>query len=165
MNPAPLRLGIQQRVLPFYRVPFFDCLADECSGGLSVFAGQPRPGENIVTGDPPVKAVLYPAKNQHILGGSLYACSQTNILAWLESWQPDVLVIEANPRYLKTPQAVRWMKARGRPVIGWGLGSPPAAGMLAKWVENRRRRLVNSLDAMITYSRQGAAGIPLPGRC
>ena len=51
MTPLiPLRLGLQQRVLPSYRVPFFDALARTCAGGLGLFAGQPRPGEMIDTG-------------------------------------------------------------------------------------------------------------------
>ncbi len=43
------RLGLQQRVLPDYRVPFFDTLAANCEGGFSLFAGQPRPEEAIKT--------------------------------------------------------------------------------------------------------------------
>ena len=41
MKRFPGRLALQQRVLPVYRVPFVDTLADRCDGGLSVFAGQP----------------------------------------------------------------------------------------------------------------------------
>ena len=37
--------------------------------------------------------------------------------------------MEANPRYLRTPRAVRWMHARRRPVIGWGLGAPRRRGV------------------------------------
>ena len=43
MTLIPLRLGLVQRVLPSYRVPFFDALARACAGGLGLFAGQPRP--------------------------------------------------------------------------------------------------------------------------
>ena len=43
------RLALQQRVLPSYRAPFFDLLAESCEGGLSLFAGQPRPEEGIAT--------------------------------------------------------------------------------------------------------------------
>jgi len=47
----PGRLGIQQRVLPAYRVEFFDLLAESCEGGLSVFAGDVQPHESIPTSD------------------------------------------------------------------------------------------------------------------
>ena len=43
------RVALQQRVLPSYRVPFFDTLAAACSGGLSVLSGQPCAGESITT--------------------------------------------------------------------------------------------------------------------
>ena len=95
----------------------------------------------------------------------LYLCWQTNLINWLEEWQPDVLVVEANPRYLNTPRAVRWMHRRRRPVIGWGLGAPRNTGLLADFRSSVRRRFLAQFDAMIAYSRQGAeeylqAGIP-----
>jgi hypothetical protein len=43
------KLGLVQRVLPMYRAPFFDALASACTGGLDVFAGEPRPDESIVS--------------------------------------------------------------------------------------------------------------------
>ena len=43
------KVGLQQRVLPAYRAAFFDRLAQVCSGGLSVFAGEPRDAEAIST--------------------------------------------------------------------------------------------------------------------
>ena len=79
MTMIPIRLGLQQRVLPAYRVPFVDLLAGECEKGLSVFAGSARPDEGIVTGEPPQIASLYNAKNFHFLSGSLYTCWQKNI--------------------------------------------------------------------------------------
>jgi len=51
MTGFPGRVGIQQRVLPTYRVPFFDRLAAECAGGLEVFAGEPRAEEGIAVTD------------------------------------------------------------------------------------------------------------------
>jgi hypothetical protein len=45
------RLGVQQRVLPSYRVPFFDMLAESCAGGMSLFAGEARPEESIQAGE------------------------------------------------------------------------------------------------------------------
>ncbi len=43
MNRFQGRLAVQQRVLPSYRVPFFDLLASACEGGMSLFTGLPRP--------------------------------------------------------------------------------------------------------------------------
>ncbi len=141
------RLGLQQRVLPSYRVPFFDLLASYCEGGLGLFAGQARPKEMIMGGTTQL-ARHFEAKNIHLFDGSLYLCYQANFIRWLADWNPDALIVEANPRYLSTPAAVQWMRARGRKVIGWGLGAPKQSGL---W-----RRFVNQFDAMIAYSRRGA---------
>jgi glycosyltransferase involved in cell wall biosynthesis len=150
------RAGLQQRVLPFYRAPLFDQIAVNCAGGLSVFAGEPRPIEKIETTSHLKHAQLTQANNRHYFSGSLYICRQTNLLDWLQSWQPDVLVMEANPRYLDSPSAIRWMHSHNRPVIGWGLGSPKISGILAGVRNARRIRFVNSFDALIAYSRSGA---------
>src|SRR5690606_20528082 len=75
------------------------------------------------------------------------------------------LIAEANPRYLSTPQAIRWMKAHGRPVLGWGLGAPPVRGPLAAVSNTRRLKFLQQFDGIIAYSQHGAAqyralGIP-----
>lgn len=149
------RLGLQQRVLPEYRVPFFDLLAEACEGGLSVFAGEPRLEEGILTGSPRL-ARHARARNLHILRGGLYLCHQRGLTAWLDAWDPEALIVEANPRYLATPAAVKWMHARGRRVLGWGLGAPPLGGPLASLRKWRRARFLGSFDGLIAYSQRGA---------
>lgn len=152
----PGKLGLQQRVLPEYRAPFFDALAAVCEGGLSVFAGKARQVEAIKTVTRLQKAHYAPAHNRHFFSGQFYLCQQGGLIEWLEDWQPDALVIEANPRYLSTPKAVAWMHTHGRPVLGWSLGAPPMTGPLAKMRQRARRRLLLSLDGVIAYSRRGA---------
>jgi glycosyltransferase involved in cell wall biosynthesis len=154
----PGRLALQQRVLPAYRAPLFDALAAACVGGLSVFAGQPRPDESIVSADRLQAAQLVRARNLHIgsLASPSYLCWQIGILGWLEDWQPDALIVEANPRNPATRLAVRWMHARQRPVIGWGLGAPPISGPLWSVRRWERLSLLRALDAVVAYSRIGA---------
>ncbi len=152
MSLIEARLGLQQRVLPAYRAAFFDALAGRCRGGLEVFAGQARRGEALGQTARLEKARLTQGRNLHLFGGSLYLCWQDGLMAWLETVQPQALVVEANPRYLRTRQAVRWMHRRGRPVIGWGLGLRPGGGLPAGVL---RRGLLGSLDALLTYSPQG----------
>jgi glycosyltransferase involved in cell wall biosynthesis len=157
-NPAfNGRLGVQQRVLPAYRLAFFDCLAKACAGGLEVFAGEPRGGEAILTSTELRVARHRPARNRHLLAGPFYACWQVDLPQWLRSWDPQVLIVEANPRYLAIGQAVRWMHERNRPVLGWALGAPQASGLLHAPREAWRSRFVVQFDAMIAYSSQGAA--------
>jgi glycosyltransferase involved in cell wall biosynthesis len=83
-------------------------------------------------------------------------CWQGGFLHWLSAWQPDALIVEANPRYPATRLAVRWMHARWRPVIGWGLGAPPLSGPLSSIRRWERLSFLRSLDAVIAYSRRGA---------
>ncbi len=155
MNYYSGRLALQQRVLPSYRVPFFDLLAQSCAGGMSLFAGLPRPVEMITSGNPQI-AKLKQADNIHLFGGAFYLCYQQDFVNWLVEWNPDSLIVEANPRYLSTTSAVKWMHARGRKVIGWGLGSPHLSGPLAGFRQTGRLSFLSQFDALIAYSQRGA---------
>jgi len=146
------KLALQQRVLPKYRAPFFDLLASACDGGMSLFTGTPRPTENIATTNTLQVASYILGRNIHLFGGSLYLCYQKGLLDWLEESDPDVLIMEANPRYLSSPAAVDWMHDHDRPVIGWGLGAPAVSGFR----EKRRINFLRQFDALIAYSQRGA---------
>jgi glycosyltransferase involved in cell wall biosynthesis len=154
MISFPGRLALIQRVLPSYRVPFFDALADACAGGLSLFAGQPLPQESIAVTSALHTAQLAQASNLHFLNpqSSFYFCYQRGLTNWLAGWNPNALIIEANFRYLSSPAAIRWMHKRNRPVIGWGLGAPVSRGPLSAL----RGRFLRQFDALIAYSQRGA---------
>ncbi len=141
----PGKLALQQRVLTAYRAPFFEELAQACEGGLSVCAGLPRPEESITTTDQIHFANFTPIENIHLLKGAFYFCYQRGLPAWLEMCSPDALIVEANPRYLATANAVRWMKRRHRPVLGWGLGAPPLSGPLSGLRKSRRFSFLKSI--------------------
>jgi glycosyltransferase involved in cell wall biosynthesis len=149
------RLAIQQRVLPNYRVPFFDTLARRCRGGLALFSGEPLAREAIPVGDLPKSAENSLGANKHIFypGHFLYFCDQPGLIGWLKHAKPDSLILEANPRYLKNFQAISWMRKRGKPVLGWGLGVPEAAGLFSRI----RAKMLGKFDGLIAYSRRGAA--------
>jgi glycosyltransferase involved in cell wall biosynthesis len=152
------KLGIQQRVLPTYRAVFLDTLASACQSGLSVISGQPLPQEGIEPVSELQTARLVRANNRYLSDPSspFFMCWQPGFIDWLESWQPDALIVEANPRYPTTREAIRWMHARGRKVIGWGLGAAPIGGFLAGVRNRQGASLLSSLDAVIAYSSQGA---------
>ncbi|HSL46138.1 MAG TPA: glycosyltransferase family 4 protein [Anaerolineales bacterium] len=150
------RLALQQRALPSYRAPFFDLLASACDGGMSLFTGLPRPVEGIATTDTLRVASYQLGKNIHLFHGKLYLCYQIGLLNWLKNWNPDALIVEANPRYLSTPAAVKWMHGRGCPVIGWGLGAPVLSGQLAGFRQRRWETFLKQFDALIAYSQRGA---------
>src|SRR5690606_25768222 len=103
------RIGLVQRVLPLYRLAFFEALAQECRGGLGLFAGNARPAEMIAEGEELRAARLTRGKNIHLFAGRFYLCWQGGLRRWLKVWDPEVLILEANPRYLRTPAAARWM--------------------------------------------------------
>jgi glycosyltransferase involved in cell wall biosynthesis len=148
-------LALQQRVLPTYRAPFFDLLAQSC-GSMSMFAGLPRPDESIASADRLQFADFTRGRNLHLLRGSFYLCYQLGLLDWLKRSNPEALIVEANPRYLATSSAVMWMHLRNKPVIGWGLGSPPLLGPLAGFRRTRRINFLNQFDALVSYSQRGA---------
>jgi glycosyltransferase involved in cell wall biosynthesis len=157
------RVGLQQRVLPAYRAPFFDALAATCANGLSVFAGKPIATEFIVATEQLRTAQYTPARNRHFFSpsSSLYSCWQEGLLPWLEAWQPDALIVEANPRYFSTRTALSWMKRRKKPVIGWGLGITPTDGhgwrsLFSTWRLQNWQRFLLGFDALICYSKSGA---------
>jgi glycosyltransferase involved in cell wall biosynthesis len=152
MTHFPGKLAIQQRVLPNYRAPLFDLLASACEKGMSLFTGLPRRREGIIVANQLQIANYQLGQNVHLFEGPLYLCYQRGLIEWLQNWNPDALIMEANPRYLSTPAAVKWMHARSKPVIGWGLGSPPIRGFL----RSSRAAFINQFDAMIAYSQRGA---------
>lgn len=159
----PGKLAIQQRVLASYRAPFFNALAKTCTGGLSVCAGQPMPDESITITNSLQEARYKPVRNLHLFRGSLLLCYQQGLVDWLGDWDPDVLITEVNARTISTPVALRWMRKHSRPVMGWGLGSPPPAsfpGILKTPGENlvrsTLRQYLRHFDGLLTYSRRGA---------
>ncbi|MBE9475157.1 MAG: hypothetical protein IMY85_09730, partial [Chloroflexi bacterium] len=161
----PGRLAVQQRVLPAYRVGFFDSLAEVCEGGLSIFAGEVHPDESIPTTAHLQAARYFLSRNFHFLNAQspYYFLWQKGFVKWLENWNPDVLIVEANPRYLSTSRGIRWMHKRQKPVIGWGLGAPPIESQSsligrfnAGWRTGARKRLIRQLDALVAYSHKGA---------
>jgi glycosyltransferase involved in cell wall biosynthesis len=150
------RIAVQQRVLPAYRAPFFDQLAQACKGGLSLFAGLPRAGESIASTNKLEFANYTLGNNLHLFGGPFYLCYQKGLIPWLADWKPDALIVEANPRYLATPSARKWMHSLGRKVIGWGLGAPPLSGPLVGFRQMRWIQFLRQFDALIAYSQRGA---------
>ncbi len=148
------RLGIIQRVLPTYRVPFFDALATACTGGMSLFSGQPLPEESITVATHLRVAQYVAAKNTNFgtPAAPFYICYQLGLAKWLAEFDPDALIIEANFRYLSTHTAISWMHLRGRPVMGWGLGAPAGRGPLSLL----RNQFLRRFDGMLAYSQRGA---------
>ena len=161
-----LRLGIQQRVLPAYRAPFFDLLACSCPAGLSLYAGQPWADEAMGPAGQLKVGQKWPGRNVYLLNQGFRLVWQRGVLEWLNSFQPQALILEANPRNLSNARIVRWAHAHHAPLVGWGLGAPPLQGPLARIQDLCRGSYLKRFEALITYSQRGAgefaqAGFPL----
>ena len=129
---------------------------------MSLFAGTARPEESVKAGK--LQIANYRAgQNVHLFSGAMYLCYQRGLLNWLADWNPDALIVEADPRYLATPSAVKWMHARGQKVIGWGLGAPPLSGPVNGFRQMRRIHFLHQFDALISYSQRGADEYALLG--
>ncbi len=148
----PERAGIQQRVLPAYRAPFFDSLARALPGRLSVFAGLPRPGEAIPQAGSLEAAKWYLAGNRYWGRGKLSAIWQSGWREWLTAEDPQLLIFEAHPRLLSNRAILRWMGERGRPVIGWSLGPVRDGKDLFGWI----RSFYRQFSALIVYSQSAS---------
>lgn len=164
----PGRVGLQQRVLPSYRVAFLDRLAEACGGGLEVFAGRPRPQEAVLTGRPLKRAGHVSAENREWFGGAFYLCRQPGLGDWVRQLEPAVLILEANFRYLDNWRAARQAGQRGISVLGWGLGAPAVEASPVGLGRVIWSRFLSGFDGLIAYSSRGAqqyldAGAP-PGR-
>jgi len=151
-----IRLAIQQRVIPHYRVPFLELLSQQSEIELGVFAGAAQPEEMIASFDNLPGIDFQFTENIHFLKGKAYLCFQPQFLAWVKNWQPDVLIVEANPRYRSTPAVMRWMKNQNKPVIGWGLGVPLYTGTFSFLRNYARIKFLRSFTNIISYSQKGA---------
>lgn len=87
-----------------------------------------------------------------MFSGAFYLSLQSNVRNWLGAFDPEVLILEANPRYLHLPSISRWMHKRHRPVIGWGLGAPDSTNPLFRWFKSK---WLQQFDVLITYSQLG----------
>ncbi len=153
----PGRAAVLQRVVPPYRAAAFNELASRCEGGLVLLAGMPRSDENMALADDDeshVDRVELTNRYLSVRGG--WFCWQANLRRELARHRPDVLIAEANPRCVSTPLAVNWMRRRGLPVLGWGLGTDAGTGPAGRIQAGIRRRFVRQFDAMIAYSTAGA---------
>lgn len=154
-------IGLVQRVLPSYRLPFFDKLATECSDGLTLFAGEPLPIESINTLGQPSVARLVRLRNIHFLDPSkkMYLCYQYGLGQALRNTLPTALIFEANYRYLSSYPAIQWAKRSNIPLVGWGLGAKPLSGGLRQL----RNHFLGQFGALVAYSAAGAEEFALTG--
>lgn len=153
----PGRAGIVQRILAPYRIPVFRELAERCQGGLSVAAGRSKGHEEEAGAGEGAGITLDVLVNLHVGRGACQVCWQSGLMRWLRSWDPAVLIVEANPRCIRTLVAARWMRRRRRKVLGWGMGTHPMSARLTMLRSPFRRWFVRRFDAVIAYGSRAAS--------
>ena len=156
-------MGIVQGMLTDYRAPLFDDIALRCTRGLSVLAGTARKGQAIKTVDLLEHAKLVHVRNFNLFSGTLNLVWQKDLLSNLRDIEPDVLIVQASPRMLTTKLAIRFMKARRRPVLGWGLGTMEVVKGLSGLRSFGRTRFLKKLDGIIAYSSRAAEEYAMVG--
>ncbi|MEW6671026.1 MAG: glycosyltransferase family 4 protein [Thermodesulfobacteriota bacterium] len=149
-----LRIAIIQRVLASYRRPFFEKLIKIYSADIDIYSGEPMPDETLKTADSVTGARLFIGKNYYTQSPLPLIFWQSGILTWLRQTDPDILVIDINPRILSSWIAIAWMRRKKRPVLGWGLGEQARSGpVLQKWIRRRIAKFViSATNGIIAYS-------------
>jgi glycosyltransferase involved in cell wall biosynthesis len=94
-------------------------------------------------------------RNRYLGGEKQFLLWQSGLERWLTAYSPQMLVLEANPRYLSNMLALWRMRSRGRPVIGWTLGPAKRARRDSGWAP-LLLDYYRSFDALVTYSKAGA---------
>lgn len=160
-----LKVALQQRVVPEYRVPFLEKLANLPQIDLCVFSGSPHPREMIQTPTTPPDFDYTIGKNWHFFDHKLYFCIQPGLKKWLREKAPQIVIMEANPRYLSSRFVLPELKNKRIGLIGWGLGVPKHDSRPSSLRGLFRSNFLLQFDAIIAYSHTGRqqyiqSGIP-----
>ena len=153
-----LRVAIVQRVLPDYRRPFLEALADTADMRIAVAAGLPLEREAISTADELREVHLIELQNRYFSTPGGLFCWQRDVARKISAVAPDVLVLEANPRILSQRFLITNAKQQGTTVLGWGLGvrDKPQRWPFRNIRQFMYRRLFENLDGFIAYGSKGA---------
>lgn len=153
-----IRVAIVQRVLPDYRRPFLEALADTGDMRIAVAAGLPLKREAITTASDLREVQLIELHNRYFSTPGGLFCWQRDVARRISAFAPHVLVLEANPRILSQQFLITNAKQQGAAVLGWGLGVMDKS---QRWPfktirQFMYRRLLENLDGFIAYGTKGA---------
>lgn len=144
--------------IPHYRLTFFEKLYSHQEYEWLIIHGL-KENED---GHPAYRGTLH-FPNQ-IVGsrewkiGSFYVRWQSNLLALLQDWQPQILIILGGPGMLMNWLVMYWARRKNIKIIIWHSGWEPQLGSrgnlaIKQWFA---RRYLNLADHVLTYSTKGA---------
>ena len=152
------RIAILERVYANFRRPFYERLGSAEGIKLSLFHGNIMNNETIITSNELNNGYLKLAKNFYLFKTSNYICWQFGVTDWLEKFQPDILIMDPNPRVLSNHIVIRWMKRHNCPVIGWASGELPRMGpILLRLIRHKiAQNMFRKFDGFICYNSKAA---------
>ncbi len=143
------KLAYVQRICTPYRVPYFERLSSQCSGGLRVLHGKGATSYRDVD-----KISFCELSNVEVptRRGSYLLCYQRGLIDSLQKFNPDAIIAEANPRLISNLSLIKWARRNGTPVIGHGLGTMRLSSS-PNWLRYAfLRRYIASFDGIVAYS-------------
>lgn len=109
-------LVVVQRILPSYRLAFFERLDAQVSPQLAVVHGRARDGEGIRDA---VSGFSQLVETVDLPGGTYW---QRGVKRRVARLGPSAVVVEGNPRLLSNLALLLWCRWHGVPSAIWGLG-------------------------------------------
>jgi glycosyltransferase involved in cell wall biosynthesis len=151
------RVLIIQRILPPYRIGFFQALSRSAKLEVSIACGEAAPDSSLesVLDVPGIRveriANRYVGKGERLI-------VQRGVLPLVRSGKFDVLIAELNPRVVTNLLVYQYAKRWRIPIIWWGHGIRPSGRFQKLYMS-----LSNGASANIFYSQAGADGLVAQG--
>lgn len=162
MSQKKRTVVILQRVLPHYRIAFFDRLASNLmSHGvqLRVLYGQERPGT--------VPRTVHPERDWAEYATNTYWCIWRTELVWQNCLKrlgsPDLVIIEQANRLLVNYPLLLWRVISDLRVAYWGHGRNCQSETADALRERIKRRLIKAVDWWFAYTQMSAEMVSAAG--
>ena len=143
---------ILQRILPPYRLAFFQALACSPDFALTLAYGQASQESALESVPNPVGIQTEPVVNAYY-GKNERIVLQSGVLPLLRSGRYTTVVAEFNPRILTNVLACLSARRRGLKFLWWGHGIRPKSGRFERGIY---RWLAGLANGLIFYSAAGA---------
>lgn len=121
----PRVLISHQGCVPIYRRPFYDRLARSAHVDYVVAVGDPPRGTDYIIAPPPYAFETLPIRNHELRIGRKSLVWQPLAAPFWSSF--DAVVLGEELKYVSHLALSAISKVKGRPLVWWGFGAPPAS--------------------------------------